>query len=102
MYYNEINMIRVQYIQEMGVNIIHVMPVHPEGPSLGRLIVLQVSRHLWPKNPSATEQTWMNVDLHHFMDRRELGGGNGNYKGALDNFSLSPDFFSKKLRFLYH
>ena len=23
-------------------------------------------------------------------------------KGALDNFSLIPNFFSKKLRFLYH
>ena len=39
----------------------------------------------------------MDVDLHHFMDRRELGGGNANYKGALDNFSLSPDFFFKKV-----
>ena len=25
-----------------------------------------------------------------------------NIKGALDNFSLIPKFFSKKLRFLYH
>ena len=24
------------------------------------------------------------------------------FKGALDNFSLFPKFFSKKLRFLYH
>ena len=24
------------------------------------------------------------------------------FKGALDNFSLIPNFFSKKLRFLYH
>ena len=26
----------------------------------------------------------------------------GCFKGALDNFSLIPQFFSKKLRFLYH